>query len=350
MERLNDRWFRFIGVPVIGLMGHIIFFNRNDNGPERFGFLTIYALSMMETLILWEVNRLIVLHYQKVFSGLRHTKRRIIYTLVVCTFFTIILRSLNIFMYDKNLFWGYHFPLEAYLHSVFVAVLFVVIIAGSYEAIYYFRRWKNTMLEAEALRAENLQTELDLLKAQLNPHFLFNAFGSLSSLIDEDASRAKIFLDQLSVVYRYLLQSNEKSLTTLKEELEFIDSYAALLKTRFGDGLIVDIQIEKEEYYDRLIPALTLQLLLENAVKHNIVVRDRPLKVSIHTDENANLIVKNNLQKKTTVAFSSKKGLSNVVAKYRILIGQNIGIEETRDCFRVAVPLIKNNLYGAIDH
>lgn len=349
MERLNDKWFRFIGVPVIGLMGHIIFFNRNDHGPEQFGFLTIYTLSMMETLILWEVNRLIVLHYRKVFSGLQHTKYRIIYTLVVCTFFTIILRSLNIFIYDRTRFWGYRFPLEAYLHGIFVAVLFVVIIAGIYEAIYYFRMWKNTVVEAKALRAENLQTELDLLKAQLNPHFLFNAFGSLSSLIDEDSSRAKIFLEQLSVVYRYLLQSNEKSLTTLKEELEFIYSYSALLKTRFGDGLIVDIQIEKEEYYDRLIPALTLQLLLENAVKHNIVIRDRPLKVLIHTDDNANLIVKNNLQKKTTVAFSSKKGLSNVVAKYRILIGQNIGIEETGDCFRVAVPLIKNNLYGAID-
>jgi amino acid permease len=201
-ERLNDKWFRFIGVPVIGLMGHIIFFNRNDTGPERFGFLTIYILSIMETVILWEGNRLIILYFRKAYGGLQHTKQRIAFTLIVCTLFTIILRSLNIFIYDKTALWGYHFPLEGYLHSVFVALLFVVIIAGIYEAIYYFRMWKRTTLEAESLRAENLQTELDLLKVQLNPHFLFNAFGSLSSLIDEDPLRAKAFLEQLSVVYR----------------------------------------------------------------------------------------------------------------------------------------------------
>jgi LytS/YehU family sensor histidine kinase len=210
--------------------------------------------------------------------------------------------------------------------------------------------WKRTTLEAESLRAENLQTELDLLKVQLNPHFLFNAFGSLSSLIDEDPLRAKAFLEQLSVVYRYLLQSNEKSLTTLKEELEFIGSYAALLKTRFGDGLAVSIQIRKEEHYEYLMPALTIQLFLENAVKHNVVVQSRPLQVLIYTDEDANLVVENNLQKKTSMAYSSKRGLSNVIAKYKILTEQSIDIEETREYFRVAVPLIRNKLYAGIDH
>ncbi len=107
-----------------------------------------------------------------------------------------------------------------------------------------------TAVEAEVLRAENLQTELNLLKTQLNPHFLFNAFGSLSSLIDEDTIRAKVFLEQMSVVYRYILQSHDKPLITLKEELEFISSYARLLKTRFGTGLLLDFNITKNEYFE----------------------------------------------------------------------------------------------------
>lgn len=340
-QKLNDKWFRFIGVPVIGLMGHIIFFNRNETGSERFGFLTIYLLSIAETVVLWEVNRAVVLHYRKAFSGLEQTTKRIIYTLIVCTVLTIVLRILNIFIYDKSLLWGYRFPLEAYLHSVFVAILFVVIIAGIYEAVYYFTMWKNTAVEAEALRAENLQTELDLLKVQLNPHFLFNTFGSLSSLIDEDPARAKIFLEQMSVVYRYILQSHDKPLITLKEELEFISSYARLLKTRFENGLQLEFKITRKEYYDYSLPVLTIQLLVENAVKHNIIIPDKPLVVTVYTDDDANLIVENNLQKKMNVRFSNKKGLLNIITKYKILANQDVKIEETGGYFRVSVPLIK---------
>lgn len=340
-QKLNDKWFRFIGVPVIGLMGHIIFFNRNETGSERFGFLTIYLLSIAETIVLWEMNRAVVLHYRKAFSGLEQTTKRIIYTLIVCTVLTIVLRILNIFIYDKSLLWGYRFPLEAYLHSVFVAILFVVIIAGIYEAVYYFTMWKNTAVEAEVLRAENLQTELDLLKVQLNPHFLFNTFGSLSSLIDEDPARAKIFLEQMSVVYRYILQSHDKPLITLKEELEFISSYARLLKTRFENGLQLEFKITRTEYYDYSLPVLTIQLLVENAVKHNIIIPDRPLVVTVYTDDGANLIVENNLQKKMNVRFSNKKGLLNIITKYKILANQDVKIEETGGYFRVSVPLIK---------
>lgn len=340
-QKLNDKWFRFIGVPVIGLMGHIIFFNRNETGSERFGFLTIYLLSIAETIVLWEMNRAVVLHYRRAFSGLEQTTKRIIYTLIVCTVLTIVLRILNIFIYDKSLLWGYRFPLEAYLHSVFVAILFVVIIAGIYEAVYYFTMWKNTAVEAEVLRAENLQTELDLLKVQLNPHFLFNTFGSLSSLIDEDPARAKIFLEQMSVVYRYILQSHDKPLITLKEELEFISSYARLLKTRFENGLQLEFKITRTEYYDYSLPVLTIQLLVENAVKHNIIIPDRPLVVTVYTDDGANLIVENNLQKKMNVRFSNKKGLLNIITKYKILANQDVKIEETGGYFRVSVPLIK---------
>lgn len=349
-EKLNDKWFRFIGIPLIGLLGHIIFFNRNDSGSERFGFFTIYILSVAETVLLWEANRLVVLYYRKRYGGLQNTPKRIMITLGVCTLVTVFLRTVNIYLYDQSLFWGYRFPLEAYLHSIFVALLFVVIIAGCYEGIYYFRMWKNTAVEAEALRAANLQTQLDLLKVQLNPHFLFNSLGSLSSLIDESPGRAKIFLEQMSIVYRYLLQAHDKSLTTLKEELDFIFSYSQMLKTRFGEGLVLDMRLLNKAHLEYQLPPLTVQVLLENAVKHNAILPHRPLVVSIQTDTAGYLTVSNNLQKKKSPVYSNKKGLANIIAKYKFMNQPDIRIEETPDRFCVRVPLIKNKYHAGIDY
>lgn len=340
-ERLHDKWFRFLGVPIIGLMGHIIFFNRNHSGPEVFGFVPIYLLSMLETTLLWEVNRPIIIYFRKKYPALEGTTQRITHTLLCCIVLTVLVRSANVYLYDRSLFWGYRFPLEGYLYSIFVAILFVLIIAGIYEGIYYFRNWKNTAVEAEALRAENLQTELDLLKVQLNPHFLFNTLGSLSSLIDEDKDRAKLFLEQMSTVYRYLLQAHDMSLTPLKEEIGFIQSYAEMLKTRFGDGFQLSISADLAKYGDFGIPPLTIQLLLENAVKHNIVSSARPLRVHVFTDQLGHLHVVNNLQKKNSRFFSHKKGLSNIIAKYHYLKQPGVTIEETSDCFQVTIPLIK---------
>lgn len=348
-DKLNDKWFRLFGVPVIGLMGHIIFFNRNDTGPERFGFLTIYILSMLETVLLWEANRLIVICYRKKYAGLQQTTRRIVHTLAACILVTVILRTANIYLYDRSFFWGYRFPLEGYLHSIFVAILFVVIIAGIYEGIYYFRMWKNTAVEAEALRAENLQTELDLLKVQLDPHFLFNTLGSLSSLIDEDTLRAKAFLEQMSMVYRYLLQAHDQSLTTLNGEIGFIRSYIQLLKTRFGEGLQVTLSQSLLKYEHYYIPPLTIQLLVENAVKHNIVSASKPLRVNIFSDDKENLLVENNLQRKTSPVISHKKGLTNIVAKYIYLKKPPVVIEDSGNYFRVTVPLIKNSNNACIN-
>jgi len=174
LQKLNDKWFRFLGIPFFALMGHIIFYNRNDSGEERFGFWGIYLLSLAETMIIWEANRLVILHYRKKYPGLDQTSPRILMILSVCTVITILLRTFNIYIYDKTLLWGYQFPLEGYLYSIFVSLLFVIILGGIYEAFYYFRKWKDVAVESESLKRENLQTQLDSLKRQLSPHFLFN--------------------------------------------------------------------------------------------------------------------------------------------------------------------------------
>jgi two-component system, LytTR family, sensor kinase len=193
-EKLNDKWFRFAGIPFIAFLGHIIFYNRNESGEERFGFWTIYFLSVAETMIVWEVNRLVFLYYRNRFPGLQQTKGRIMHAFVTSMVVTVIVRGLNIFLYDETRFWGYRFPIEAYLHSVAVALLFVIVVGGVYEATYYFRKWKDMTVQAEALKKENLQTQFDSLKGQINPHFLFNSLGHYRHLLKKILNRHRPLL------------------------------------------------------------------------------------------------------------------------------------------------------------
>lgn len=339
-RKLNDGWFRFFGIPLLALMGNIIFYNRNDSDGERFGFGMIYLLSLAETMIMWEANRLVIIYFRRKYPSLAQTKQRLVRIGIGCLLLTLVLRVLNIYLYDATMLWGYRFPLEGYLHAVFVALLFVIILAGIYEGIYYYSQWQKTAVEAEILKKENLQTRLDSLKTQINPHFLFNSLGTLSSLIEEDPAKAQHFVNDMSSVYRYLLQTSENSLTTLQNELDFTEAYTQMLQTRFAEGFQVSLNIDAQ-FLNYQLPVLTLQVLIENAVKHNSILAHKPLHVEICTTNNGELTVKNNLQKKTSPVISHHLGLNNISAKYKLLGQPDIGIEQTNEYFTVTVSLIQ---------
>lgn len=346
--RLNDTWFRLIGIPVIAYMSHLIFYNENHGAPdEKFTRLQVYLISVVEAWILWEGNRLVLMYSRKRFPEIIESRKRIITLLIGCMIVTILIRYANVWFYDKTLFWGYIFPSEGYLYSIFVGLLYVVIVAGIYEGLYYFHKSKQLLEEKEALKRENLQTQLDSLKAQINPHFLFNNLSSLSSLIVEDQEKAVTFVNELSSVYRYLLQANEKNLVPLKKELDFLKDYYHLLKTRFGEGVNLEIEV-KEDQQNYLLPPLTLQLLLENAVKHNTVLPEKPLMIRMYADEGDNLVVVNNLQKKNMAVQSNKLGLKTIVSKYKLMNKGPVLIKETGSVFQVMIPLIKNNIYESV--
>lgn len=336
---MNDKWFRFIGIPLIAFMAHIIFYNRNDTGEERFGFLGIYFISLAETYILWEAARLVIIYFRRRFPAIQESKKRISGIVIVGTAVVILIRTANIFLYDKTKLWGYSFPLEGYLYNIFVALLYMLIVGGIYEGIYYFNMWKDAALEAETLRNENLQTQLDSLKSQINPHFLFNSLSSLASLISEDQHKAEKFVNELAAVYRYLLQANESTLTTVEKELAFVRTYCQLLQIRFGEAFEVYIDVDKKHLSYQL-PALTLQILVENAVKHNVILPYRRLRIHI-AGRNDTLVVENNLQQKNTGEVSGKVGLRNISAKYKLMGQEDIIVEKTKEFFRVTIHLIK---------
>lgn len=220
---------------------------------------------------------------------------------------------------------------------------FVLIISGSIASLLhlveFFKHWKESKIEAEKLRAEMKTYQYDALRNQINPHFLFNSFSVLSELVYEDQDLAVKFIRQLSDIYRYVLVSMDLELVPLKDEIDFIKKFSFLLQTRFEDNLEIDIQVEADR--DDLIVPMSLQLLLENAVKHNEISNEFPLKVEIH--RNADLIqVKNGLKKKSNPESSTKTGLQNIIKRYKYLSEEKVRVEETKDSFVVKVPILKS--------
>lgn len=217
-----------------------------------------------------------------------------------------------------------------------------IIFESLWEVIYILEKFKEVTAEKQMIEKLQLQQEFSHLKQKVNPHFLFNCFNTLSSLISEDKNQAEKFLDELSKVYRYLLRSNESGMSTVEQELQFINSYYKLLKTRYGNGFELQINIDPK-YKELQLPSLSLQLLVENAVKHNIVSKQKPVQVRIHSSPDARLIVENNLNKKIHITESTGIGLSNIREKYKLLNRDEVIISETNDTFMVSVPLIHGN-------
>jgi len=203
---------------------------------------------------------------------------------------------------------------------------------------YYFNEWKMTLLKSERLLKEKAVVQFDNLKNQMNPHFLFNSLTSLNSLIHENQELASQFLQQLAKVYRYVLENKDKELVSLQTEINFIRNYISLLETRFGKGLKINIELSGDVLEKEIVP-VTLQVLIENAVKHNIIAENDPLIIRIYADAQY-LIVENNLQKKAIVETSNKIGLDNMKVLYTYLSSLPLLIEENEQLFRIKIPLL----------
>jgi two-component system, LytTR family, sensor kinase len=250
--------------------------------------------------------------------------------------------ALIFFLYSGLGILGYQLNYEDLKMGLLVGFCVNVIFETLFEADFTLERYKQSLEEKHHLQQLSLMQEFDSLKNQVNPHFLFNCFNTLSSLIVENKQKAEQFLDELSKVYRYLLRSNEDGLSTVDSEVNFICSYYQLLKTRHGEAVVINIDIDKH-YHAYLLPSLSLQLLVENVVKHNALSKNRPLIIDIFTTAGNKLIVNNNLQRRTVNAPSNRVGLNNIKAKYQLLSVKGFQVMEDDKNFTVVLPLIWNN-------
>lgn len=238
---------------------------------------------------------------------------------------------------------GVNFIQENMFAAILLGTVFNIIFTITWQVEYIFKGLEKTLAEKERMEQELLQQEFDRLKQQLNPHFLFNNLNVLSSLISENATKASYYLDELSKVYRYLLKRNKEDFATLTEELAFIRSYAALLNIRFGSAVQITIRAD-EEVAVRMLPVLSLQLLVENAIKHNIADKSTPLKIGIRVIDYSFIEVRNNLQQKQTSVSSNNIGLANIQSKYRMLNIKNMQVNQTSSHFEVKLPLITTDI------
>ncbi len=207
---------------------------------------------------------------------------------------------------------------------------------------FFFREYQKKWMEAEELRRISSQAELELIRSQINPHFLFNNLNVLSGMVIKNNPEANKFIEEFSKVYRYILSNQQKELVELKSELDFIQPYIFLLQKRFDNGLKIDISIGEQYKSHHVVPA-ALQMLIENAIKHNVVSRNRPLHIDIHTNGNNTLVVKNNLQLRQAAEPSGRIGLQNIRKRYELISGQDITITKTEESFEVILPLLHLN-------
>jgi ligand-binding sensor domain-containing protein len=223
-----------------------------------------------------------------------------------------------------------------FYNTVWFYILVIIMLAGI--LYWYIKTRERKLRAAEALKKDKIEFQFETLKSQVNPHFLFNSFNTLIGVIEEDRDTAVEYVEKLSDFYRNILLQREKNAITLGEELRMMDDYYFLQKKRYKSNFTMNVNVPAEYLNDHIAP-LTLQLLVENAVKHNIISRDKPLIIDIYID-NGYIIVKNNLQRKLHPEPSTGMGLSNIISRYRLLNQKEIRIEETGSHYIVAIPLL----------
>lgn len=301
-------------------------------------FPLIFAIGIAS----WRTQTFLQNWIQHRYPSLKQTRMRVmrIALLLIPTMSASVL--LIFLLYDRFHIVGYSLQPNDLEYGLLVGLGVNLIFPTLYEVDFVVERMKESILEKESLKQEAVQHEFDALKNQVNPHFLFNCFNTLLSLIGEDKQRAEVFLNELSKVYRYLLRNNEDGLSTVENEIRFIRSYYGLLQTRHGEALRMTIEIDKR-YHLYLLPSLTLQLLVENVVKHNMLSKNHPLVIEIFTTAGNKLVVNNNLQRRTVKAPSNRVGLENIRAKYDLLNQRGFQVMEDGKNFTVVLPLIWNN-------
>lgn len=305
-------------------------------------------INLCYSILAWETGRFAAFCARRRAPGINQTQKRlkliVLYgvPLSLIAGFASQLFSLAIGYFKKLTVWDYAF-LEG------INLMFAIITISVYEGLYYIENWKTLFAESEEIKKINLNSQYDFLKDHIKPHFLFNSLNTLSSLISSNPVKAELFVGEMATVYRYLLKKNDSDLATLCEELSFLEAYLAMLHIRFEDSLHIELEIE-DKYHQYLLPPFVLQLLVENAVKHNIVSRSQPLTIRITTDTHGNIHVYNNLQKRTGVLSSEKTGLSNLFERYKLLQkDHSLFVAEEKGLFKVIVPLLPTNVYAGIE-
>lgn len=335
---LNDTTIRLVFIPFFGFVipnvtGMI------DN--SRFTVLELVFAYLYFTFIafaIWQGNRYLLFRLRLRFSWLSQPMYKVIALVVSNIFYTIpisvgLMTMWYVFALHSTANWDVIYKATA------LCVVCVVFITHTYETVFLIKSWGTDKSKSEQLEKAKVQAELEALKNQIDPHFMFNSLNTLSYLIEHHSGKAKLFNDNLAEVYRYILSNKERDLVLLSEEIMFTEKYFSLLKIRFGDAVALEIH-SVVPHDDYVIPPISLQILLENAIKHNEFSEQHPLTVTM-TITDGSAVITNELRPKKMNERSSGIGLSNLHERYKLLTDQDITQRIDGLTFTVVLPLLK---------
>ena len=336
---MKKRVIRIVSIVVVGVIISTLLSMLTHNKTTHYNLLLNNLCSIVITFFVWEGNLYLDKSLNKKLPWQKSVLKRIIFQLLTSVPYTIatIYFSLNIFntyicKYPEDQHLNFLVP------SISIGVITSIIILLIEIGAQFFINWKKSLIEIEKHKAETSQIQLQNLKNQINPHFLFNNLSVLSSLVYSDQDKAVDFINQLSKVYRYVLENRESELATLESEMIFIDSYIFLLQIRFQKNIHFEITIHNEQL-NNLLPPMSLQILVENAIKHNEISSEQPLNIKLFTENNY-LVVQNNFQLRKNHEPSSKTGLQNIKDRYEFFTTDEVEIIQTEKHFIVKIPLL----------
>ncbi len=333
----NDKWMRIIGIPVIALICPPLFFR--DTYAACDGYWHSVIISLIFTLCVWEGSRQIFIRVTNRFPKVQDNRKRLVWLIGLSVLYIIVACPTVGFLVDNLLPHEHMIKKPDFVQKYGSSMILLLTVGAIYESRRLFTLWKTTLIEKEHLERAHLASQLEGLRNQVNPHFLFNSLNTLIYLIPEDSEKAVRFVQQLSKVYRYVLESRDSQMIPLQEELGFLNAYIYLLRERFGDNLQVEIKGLEHLTQAAIVP-LTLQILFENAIKHNVISTEKPLHIEVFA-ENSHLVVRNNFQRKNQVMDSTGVGLQNIKDRYRMLTDRAVEVIASRQYFTVALPMIE---------
>jgi sensor histidine kinase YesM len=336
--RVNDLGFRLILIPFFGiaipLITGLINSGNISSWPVRWSFL----YTIMIALVVWQGNRYLHSSLRNYFDWINKPLQKVLVLILSVVFYTVPVSVLLIVGWYE-LFTTEAVNWQIVFQTTLIILIAVIFITHVYETVILVKQSESDMIRSEQLERARAEAELEALKNQIDPHFIFNSLNTLSHLIEENPARAKQFNDTLADVYRYILQNKARDLILLRDEVGFLNSYFLLLKIRFENAVHLEKNIDITSLEHFLLPPICLQLLAENAIKHNEFSEERPLIFSVSL-ENEELVVKNKLHRKQLRKPSSRIGLNNLKERYKLTTGKEISVTDDQDEFTVRLPVL----------
>jgi len=332
-----------VSILLLIFLGNLIAFFMDPSfmrNPKMWLLNSLFSIGLGWPMM--KLNELVILKFGRKIRWDLHPIKRIAATLGVVIVISILLTFLINYVFVLNIK-GVSFQefIKTTLNLLLIEVLLVVYIFSLVTGIEFFKMWREGLVRQESLQRKALELQLEALKNQVNPHFLFNSLNTLTTLVHKDPDMAVQLIMQLSDSYRYLLEQKDKKLVLWSVEKQFVENYLGLQQMRFAGNILVEIKAEDRE--DFFVVPLSVQMMVENAIKHNIITSDEPLHISIYR-EGGYLVVRNNLQVKATLVAGGSVGLENIRLQYEILSGRKVEVLKDGGFFTVKLPLIDKPL------